>query len=137
MPEAHAELGYIPIKANSFQTYHVTAIVKTEAQTCSCGLEIQKALKYSDEYIVLLNSGDHRKTTGYMFAHIRVGSRETHQAIYVSENLSGFYLSESGLKNLGLLPPDFLTLTSQRNMATSNEGKLHADAPGELPSHPH
>ena len=38
--------------------------------------------------------------------------------------MSEFYLSESTLKDLGLLPPNFLTLTSQQNMVKSNKGKV-------------
>ena len=49
MPEAHAEFELTLVKANSFRTHRVTAIAGTGAQTCSCGLEVQKALGYPDE----------------------------------------------------------------------------------------
>ena len=93
-----------PIKANSFRTYHVTAIADTGAQTCSCGPEAQKALGYPDEYMILTThqiwgiTEDPLDIREVMFACIRAGSKETRQAIYMFENTSGFYLSESALK---------------------------------------
>ena len=129
IPEAHTEFGYIFVKTNSFRTHHVIAIADTGVQTCSCGPEIQKALGYPDEYLLPTIhqirgiTEDQLDIRGVMFACIRVGSREARQAVYVSENTSGFYLSESALKKLGLLPLDFPTLTSQQNVAISNEQK--------------
>ena len=41
--------------------------------------------------------------------HIRVGIRETRQVVYVSGDTSGFYLSESALKDLELIPHNFQT----------------------------
>ena len=64
-----------------------------------------------------------------MFVHIRAGLNETHQIIYVLENMSRFYLFEPALKDLDLLPPSFLTLTSLQNMASSNEGKAPCGCP--------
>lgn len=60
---------------------------------------------------------------GVISVNIRVGSRDTHQMIYALENTSGFYLSESALKDLSLLPPNFSTLTSQQNEAISKQRK--------------
>ena len=142
MLEAHPEFRYTPIKANSFCIHHVTAIADTGAQTCSCGLKVQKALGYPDGYLIPAThqiqgiTEDPLDIRGVMFACIRAGSKETRQAIYVSENAIGFYLSESALKKLGLLPTDFLTLTSQQYVTISNEGKVGADAPKGLSSHP-
>ena len=123
-----------PLKANSFCTHHVTAIADTGAQTCSCP-EVQKAFGYPDEYLILTNhqiqgiTEDPLDIRGVMFACIRAGSKEICQAIYMMENTSGFYLSESALKKLGLLPTDFATLTSQQNVAISNEGKASCGCP--------
>ena len=102
-------------QTNSFHTHHVTAIADMGAQTCSCGLKVQKALGYPDDYLIPTIhqiqgiTEDPLDIRGVMFACIRAGSKETCQAIYVLENTSGFYLSESALKKLGLLPPDFPT----------------------------
>ena len=96
MPEAHKEFGHLPIKANSFWTHCVTAIADTRAQTCSCGPEEQKALGYPDEYLIPSTNQiqgitkDPLDIRGVMFACIRVGSKETRQAIYVSEKHISF-----------------------------------------------
>ena len=135
MPEAHEEFRHTPVKAKSFHTHPVTAIADMGAQTCSCGLEVQKTLGYPDQYLIPTSHQIQGITEGpldirgVMFAWIRAGLKETYQAIYVSENTSGFYLSESALKKLGLLPTDFPTLTSQQNVAISHEGKAPCGCP--------
>ena len=124
-----------PPASKQFCTHRVTAIADTGAQTCSCDPEVQKALGYPDEYLMSTThqirgiTEDPLDIRGVMFAYIRAGSKETCQAIYVLENTSGFYLSELALKKLGLLLPDFPTLTSQQNVPISNEGKASCECP--------
>lgn len=54
---------------------------------------------------------------------IRVGRRETKQIVYVSENTSGFYLSESGLEDLDLTHYNFPNQMS----ATINEKAMRGN----------
>lgn len=59
-----------------------------------------------------------------LLMHIRMGSRETRQMVYVSNNTSYFYLSEAFLKDLHLLSPDspapISRWKSQRKMPCSH-----------------
>ena len=50
-----------------------------------------------------------------------MGDRETKQAVYVTDNISGFYLSETALKDLGLLHPDFPEVPSHNNLAKDSK----------------
>lgn len=51
---------------------------------------------------------------GMLLMYIRIG-KGTQQMVYVSNNTSVFYLSESDMKDLHLVPPDFPAQTSQLN----------------------
>lgn len=90
--------------------------------TCSSGSEALKLFRCPDEYLVLTShriSGiTHNQLymKAVLFMHIRIGSRETRQEVYVSNNTSGFYSSESDLRDLHLLPPDYQAQTSQLNL---------------------
>lgn len=135
IPEAHAEFGHISIGQAGLHTHRIEAIADTGAQTCSSGPEIQKILKCPDKCLVPTS---HRirgitdnllNIKGVIFAKVRVGSRETRQIIYVSKNTSDFCLSESALKDLGLVPDNFPDPTSQQNVATSDGGKAPCGCP--------
>ena len=47
----------------------------------------------------------------------------------VSENTSGFYLSELALKDLGLIPYSFPSQISKANMTTMDDGKALCACP--------
>ena len=144
IPEAHAEFGHASKKVSNLRTHRITAVPDTGAQTCSSGPELQKVLGCPDRFLVPTR---HRirgiteaplQIKGVIFARIRVGSRETHQMIYVSENTTGFYLSESALKDLGILSCNFPNPPSKQNVATSDNGKAPCGCPRRtaVPSKP-
>ena len=60
---------------------------------------------------------------------IRVGIRETRQVVYVSGNTSGFYLSESALKDLELIPRNFPSQTSKIDASALVNGKALCGCP--------
>ena len=113
LPRTHAAYGHAPKDAISDSSHHILAFADTGAQTCSSGPEIQRLLGYPDGYLVPTNhrirgiTDNRLEVKGVLFLVIKVGSRETRQAVYVSENTSGFYLSQTALKALNLLPPNF------------------------------
>ena len=61
--------------------------------------------------------------------HYKVCLKETRQVIYVLENTSGFYLSESALKDLGLIPHSFLSQISKADMLTTDDRKAPCGCP--------
>ena len=64
--------------------------------------------------------------------HIWVSLTETRQVVYVLENTSGFYLSESALKDLELIPHSFLRQTSKADMSTTDDGKALCGCPIQM-----
>lgn len=64
---------------------------------------------------------------------IKVGDNETRQVVYVSENTSGFYLSESALKDLGLIPRNFPSQTSKADVSTSDNENAPCGCPRRTP----
>lgn len=127
MPGIHATFGRIPKKPVSPRAHPVLAFADTGAQTCSAGPEIQKLLGYPDGYLVSTThrirsiTDDRLRIKGVLFLRIRVGTKETRQAVYVSDNTSGFYLSQTALKDLDLLPFDFPTSLSQSSSTMAKE----------------
>lgn len=57
--------------------------------------------------------------------HIRIGWKETRNIVYVLNNTSDFYLSESALKDLHLLPPHF---PAQLTEGRKERPRAHAQA---------
>ena len=138
VPEAHAEFGYTAMEANSLRTHRMTAIADTGAQTCSSGPEIQRILKCPDKQLIPTShrikgiTDNPLNIKGVIFAKIRAGLRETRQVIYVSENTSGFCLSEAALKDLDLIPGGFPAPISQQNATTNDNGKAPCGCPRRM-----
>ena len=65
--------------------------------------------------------------------HIRIDSREAQQMVYASNNTSGFYLSVSVLKDLHLLPADFLAQIFQLNSVKITKKKALCTCPRREP----
>ena len=63
---------------------------------------------------------------------IRVGIRETRHVVYVSGNTSGFYLSESVLKDLELIPRNFPSQTSKIDASALVNGKALCGFPRRI-----
>ena len=63
---------------------------------------------------------------------IGVGIRETRQVVYVSTNTSGFYLSESALKDLELIPRNFPSQTSRIDASAIVNGKALGGCPRRI-----
>lgn len=83
-----------------------------------------------------VTTDDQLRIKGVLFAHVRVGSKETHQTVSVSDNTSGFYLLESTLKDLELLPTHFPTPTSRQNVTTSANRKVQCECPQRMAAPP-
>ena len=82
-------------------------------------LEILKILGCTSDSLIPTNHRIHGITDdqllikGVFFMRIRIGIRETRQVVYVSGNTSDFYLSESAVKDLELIPRNFPSQTSR------------------------
>ena len=129
MVESHAKFGRTLSKKTSRWTHRIRTVADTGAQTCSSGLGILKILGYTSDSLIPTNHRIRRITDyqlrikGVLFMRIRVGIRETRQVVYVSGNTSGFYLSESALKDLELIPRNFPSQTSRIDASAIVNGK--------------
>ena len=81
--------------------------------TCTAGIDVLRHL-CPVEYLVptrhrivgITESSLH--IIGMALLHITTESGgETRQVVYISENIKGLYLSETALKELGVIDPDF------------------------------
>ena len=128
-------LGEPPDNRTYCRTQITQAVADTGAQTCSSGPEILEVLGCSSNILIPTSNRMHGITydqlhiKGIVFMHIKVGLKETRQVVYVLENTSGFYVSESALKDLGLIPHSFPSQTSKADMVTMNNGKAQCGCP--------
>jgi len=99
----------IPPTAN----HHVEALADTGCQTCTAGADILRQLKIDKKMLV---PSCHRiagitdttlRLLGALMLEIRYGNKVTHQMVHISDSISGLYLSETALKELGLIHPNF------------------------------
>ena len=110
MPVIHVTFEREPKKPVSPCAHPVLAFADTGIQICSAGPEIQKLLGYPDGYLestthqIRSITNDRLRIKGVLFLCIRMEAKETQQAVYVSDNTSGFCLSQTALKDLDLLP---------------------------------
>ena len=142
VPEAHAKFGRQLRNPVSQVNHHILAIADTGAQTCSCGPEIQELLGYPDGYLIPTThrirgiTENQLQIKGVLFLRIKVGKKETRQAVYVSKNTSGFYLSQTALKDLGLLHPNFPTPPSHNNSIKDTNKMAPCGCPHRAPVPP-
>ena len=104
-------------------------------QTYSSGNEILEVLGSTSNELIPTSyripgmTDDQQRIKCIFFMCIRFGFKETRHVVFVSENTSGFYLSESARKDLGQIPRSFLSQTLKTDMLTTDDGK----APREFP----
>ena len=112
MTHAHKSFGK-HITGKPLSAQQVSSCTDTGAQTCSSGPEILERLGCSDDILVPTR---HRikgitdtplDISGALFLNISLGKYNTRQMVYISKNTKGFFLSESALKDLHLIPEDF------------------------------
>ena len=103
----------------------------TGCQTCTAGTDVIRHL-CPVEYLVPTR---HRivgitesslRIIGMALLHITTESgTETRQVVYISENIKGIYLSETALKELGVIDPDFPNQPIAAQETRCQAGKAH------------
>ena len=128
LPSTHAAYGRTIRGPINQESHHILAFADARTQTFLSGPEIQRLLGYPDGYLLSTNhqirgiTDNRLRVKGVLFLLLKVGSRETRQAIYVSDNTPGFYLSQTALKDRNLLHPNSPASTS-KNSSTGGEKK--------------
>ena len=82
-------------------------------QTCTAGPDILQTLNCPTSYLIktrhnivgITNSPLH--IIGVLFLQIDIGHKTTNQMVYISKNCRGFFLSQTAMKDLDVVPEDF------------------------------
>ena len=96
---------------NQPRTFTTNAIADTGAQTCTTGLHILQTIP--EEWLIptkhKLRGVDNNPLPikGVLFVDISTKTRQTTQLLYVCENVTGTYLSQSSLKDLDIIQKTF------------------------------
>ena len=111
--DAHEEFNK-PIPAHTWKEIKhnapISCLADTGAQTCACGLELLDILNIDSKYLIPTS---HRivgvtqslmDIVGVILLRIEAGGKSSNQVVYVSKNISGFFLSEKAQIDLGIIP---------------------------------
>ena len=91
----------------------IMSLADTGAQTCTSGKEILTALNCPKNYLIktrhrIKGITDSRlHILGALMLRMNAGGRETKQIVYVCDNAKGFYISQTALKELGVILVNF------------------------------
>ena len=121
------------------QRTNLTATADSGCQTCTAGPELLTDLKCPTSYLVKTRHRINGITAsglniiGSIFLHIAVGGKSTRQIVYIASNCQGLYLSQTALKDLGLLDKYF---PHSHNAATKQANHCTCPARTSTPSRP-
>ena len=109
--------------------HSLQAFTDTCAQTCTSGPEILSLLQCSPSFLVPTSHGIHSITDkaleimGALLLLIRIGNHQTRQVVYVAKNIHGLYLSQTAMKDPGIIPQTFPNVTDTTSVnATTTKG---------------
>lgn len=116
MHAAHEKLGrHISpsVKTRMMNDVHHVACADTGAMTCTSGPELLQVLRCPRHYMLRTThriqgvTGDGLQIIGTLMVRIALGDHVTRQVVYITNNTSGLYLSESALRDLQVIHPEF------------------------------
>ena len=115
MRSAHTKLGvkWQGKTRGAFETVKTKSLADTGCQTCNGGLDFLKEINCPVSYLVPTSHRIHGITQdgldiiGSVMLRISVGDRTTRQMVHISKNTHGLYLSETALKELGVISREF------------------------------
>ena len=115
------------------------AVADSGCQTCSAGTDVLNNIGCPVEYLVPTShqivgiTDSLLDITGAVLLRIEVAGKVTRQMVHVSKNTRGLYLSETALKELGLLSEDFPnpSVSTASSTEERSESTLHASACSE------
>ena len=125
MHAAHEKLG-VKLSGSRKGVYAkktVRSLADSGCMTCTAGKELLEYLNCPEDYLIPCS---HRilgithtslNIMGAIFARITFKGRTSRQMIYISENIKGFFLSESALRDLEIIHQSFPDPLSQPSTA--------------------
>ena len=112
LQEAHQKYG-TPINTPAKKYHDVEALADTGCQTCTAGMNLLTHMKIPPAYLIPTK---HRitgitdtslKIIGALMLAITFKGKTSNQMVYISDNTSGLYLSETTLKDLEIVHEQF------------------------------
>ena len=118
----------------------IEAIADTGAQTCTAGTGLLTSIKGSAHWLLKTKhrirgvTNDGLQIRGALIAKISTNERSTTQIIYVCDNVSNFYLSQTSLKELQIIDHDFpAPPNAQINAMVTTANEATGNAPCGCP----
>ena len=105
----------------------IGAVADSGCQTCTAGPELLQQLRCPYAYLVKTR---HKivgiteaplQIMGTLFLRIRNGKHTSNQMVYISKNCHGFYLSQTAMKDLGIINKSFPISTSAATGSQSHQ----------------
>ncbi len=115
MSAAHDKLGvkWQGSRKRAFQPRSSRSLADSGCQTCTAGLDFVEEIGCPMSYLVPTTHKIHGITksgldiVGSLMMRFDINGKETRQMVHVSRNIRGLYLSETALKDLGVIHRDF------------------------------
>ena len=101
----------------------IQAYTDTCVLTCTSDPEILSMLQYHSSYLLLTTHRIDRimdkplDIMGALLLHIKSNGLDTQQVVYMAQNVTGFYISATAMKDLDLISPNFPTSRVTTNAA--------------------
>ena len=115
------------------------AIADSGCQTCTAGPEILTKLRCPNQYLVKTKhkiigiTDTPLHIMGTLFLCISYGNKSSNQMVYISKNCRGFYLSQTAMKDLGIVDGSF---PDSRSAATKSPDECHCPTRTKTPDRP-
>ena len=115
MEAAHKKLGvnWSGSRKGAFKTRRSKGLADSGCQTCTAGIDFLEHIECPASYLVPTHhringiTKDGLGIIGSVMMRFQIGSRVSRQMVHISDNIRGLYLSETALKQLGVIHRDF------------------------------
>ena len=113
MHESHKKLGVKLRGRRKECSRNIQALADSGCQTCTAGKELLDILDIPESFLVPTThrimgiTKDSLGIIGALLLRIEINGELTRQMVHISEKTRGFYLSESALKDLKMIPESF------------------------------
>ena len=115
MPAAYERFGvkWTGSRKHAFQSHTSEGTTDTGCQTSTAGLDFLDEIGCPSTYLIPTShrivgiTADSLGIVGAALLKFQVGGKVSRQMVYISKNVRGLYLSETALKQLGIIKKDF------------------------------
>ena len=149
MTDTHRKFG---VHCEEFPPVNISAIADTGCQTSTSGSDVLSKMKIPERYLIPTRhkivgiTDTPLDILGALMLKISYNERTTNQMVHVSSKPSGLYLSETALKELGVIDDEFPNQSQAGPVSTPLQGENNdckciprttaPDRPEKIPFHP-